>query len=70
MMAEIEHMVHSEDNMQLSTNQYKYGFLNIRKQLKIHPPQQSNIRHTSSQNLSIPYFHLDASQRMPENYKS
>jgi hypothetical protein len=38
MMAEIEQMVHCENNMKLSTNQYKYGFLNIRKRLKIQPP--------------------------------
>jgi hypothetical protein len=35
MMVEIEQMVHCENNMKLLANQYKYGFLNIKKQLKI-----------------------------------
>jgi hypothetical protein len=37
-MVQIEQMVHSETNMKLSTNQYKYGFLHTRKQMKIQAP--------------------------------
>jgi hypothetical protein len=40
-MVQIEQMVHCATNVKLSTNQYKYGFLHDRKQMKIQTPNTS-----------------------------